>query len=134
MLGKNLVFLIIWNLSFHFSIYGNSRYIPLKKPTLNGNIQQNYCFWILNLKLSFFHFSIYDEIPDAKVSSNGAKEIFKSQLEQINSSVRNSRNKIEQSFKEQQGIYIFFSNCSYRFLNPNYFFRFEFELFQCIQS
>ena len=51
-----------------------------------------------------FHFSIYDEIPDAKVSSNGAKEIFKNQLEQINSSVRNSRNKIEQSFKEQQGM------------------------------
>jgi len=48
--------------------------------------------------------SIYDEIPDAKVSSNGAKEIFKNQLEQINSSVRNSRNKIEQSFKEQQGM------------------------------
>ena len=51
-----------------------------------------------------FYFSIYDEIPDAKVSSNGAKEIFKNQLEQINSSVRNSRNKIEQSFKEQQGM------------------------------
>ena len=55
-----------------------------------------------------FHFSIYDEIPDAKVSSNGAKEIFKNQLEQINSSVRNSRNKIEQSFKEQQGNIYFF--------------------------
>ena len=52
-----------------------------------------------------FHFSIYDEIPDAKVSSNGAKEIFKNQLEQINSSVRNSKNKIEQSFKEQQGMF-----------------------------
>ena len=63
----------------------------------------NFGFWQI-WKLMLFHFSIYDEIPDAKVSSNGAKEIFKNQLEQINSSVRNSRNKIEQSFKEQQGM------------------------------
>ena len=87
----------------------------------------NLGFWQI-WKLMLFHFSIYDEIPDAKVSSNGAKEIFKNQLEQINSSVRNSRNKIEQSFKEQQGMnkirfltqYILTSN-----KNIECFFRYE---------
>ena len=38
------------------------------------------------------------------MSSNGAKEIFKSQLEQIHTSVLNSKTKIEQLFKEQQSI------------------------------
>lgn len=46
--------------------------------------------------------SIYDGIPDAKMSSMGAKEQFKNELEQIHSSVHHSKSKIEKSLREQQ--------------------------------
>jgi len=49
--------------------------------------------------------SIYDGIPDAKMSSVGFKEQFKHQLEQIHLSVHSSQSKIEQSFREQQQIH-----------------------------
>ena len=49
--------------------------------------------------------SIYDGIPDAKMSSIGFKEQFKHQLEQIHQSVHSSQSKIEQSFEEMFSLH-----------------------------
>ena len=49
--------------------------------------------------------SILDCIPDAKLSSMSAKHQFITQLKQIQSGVRQSKNKIEQNFKDCQRIH-----------------------------
>ena len=47
--------------------------------------------------------SIYDGIPDAKLSALAAKHQFIHQLQQIHLSVHQSKSKIEQIFEDHQG-------------------------------
>ena len=49
--------------------------------------------------------SILDGIPDAKLSSLPAKQQFLNQLKQIQYGVNQSKNKVEQSLKDHQGIH-----------------------------
>ena len=69
------------------------------------------------------------EENDTEDITDVVTEVEKPELEVENSQIVNE-NAIENQSSDDKGkISIFFSNFSCRFLNANYFFQFEFELF-----